>query len=131
METAVLLKDHRLSWALLLSLLFFWRKGIQYAVIGSYVPLLIILVFTGLFLLLAQRRSSRLFIALRIWAILLVCWAAARILFAVVNLTVQPFNEYHLSAQFGWMGLLLSLLILGCAIILFRRIRHHRRAKGV
>lgn len=128
MKTTVLLEDRSLLSALLLSLLFFWRKGIQYALIGSYVPLLFPLVFTGIILLWARRGSIRLVLALKTWAVLLLLWAGARILFAAVNLTLQPFNEYHLSKQFGGMGILLSLLLFVCAIVLFQRLRLYRRA---
>ncbi len=112
-----------------LSLLFFLRKGIQYAVLGSYAPLGFVLLFT-LLLGFSLNSSPRIFhLSARIWGILLIAWAVIRLFFSVVTLTVKPLNEYHLSQQFGvaGMGLSIGVLILGIWLLRSLRIlrKHH------
>lgn len=125
-----LLKDRRLFWALVLSLLFFWRKGIQYALLGSYIPILIPLVFTSIILLLDQKRSNWLAFSIRIWAIAMVLWALVRIAFSSVQLALGAIQEYHIGSQFGIVGMILSFLLLSCAVVMFRRIRYYRKLKA-
>jgi len=105
-----LLKHNRLlTVALLLSLLFFIRKGVQYFIIGSNIPLLIIVGLIAVLLIGAQRSIKSTVYIMRIWAVLIILWSLARIFISGVHLTVFPFDEaFHLSNQFGLNGIVLS-----------------------
>lgn len=113
-----------------LSLLFFLRKGIQYAVLGSYVPLGFALLFT-LLLGFSLSGSPRIFhISARIWGMLLITWAVIRLFFSVVTIAVKPLKEYHLTQQFGVAGILLSVGVLIMGIWLLRSLRILRKHKS-
>ena len=125
--------NRQLSIPLVISLLFFLRKGVQYALIGSYIPLLVILVVLGIFAKAILSNPRGLIYMSRIWAAILSLWSIMRILFSVVHLTVKPFNEQNLHQQFGFGGLLLSLVVFILAIMIFRnaRLKHVRDFMGV
>ncbi|MEM1338544.1 MAG: hypothetical protein AAGF96_12365 [Bacteroidota bacterium] len=111
---------------LLLSLLFFLRKGIQYAILGSYIPLLVIALFVVL-MSITIRANATLFLYLsRIWAGVLIVWSLIRIGIAVVNYATTTFDEYHLSNQFGTSGILISALMLAIGITMIRNARTKR-----
>ncbi|MEM8507890.1 MAG: hypothetical protein AAF717_08670 [Bacteroidota bacterium] len=111
---------------LLLSLLFFLRKGIQYAILGSYIPLLVIALFVVL-MSITIRANATLFLYLsRIWAGVLIVWSLIRIGIAVVNYATTTFDEYHLSNQFGMSGILISALMLAIGITMIRNARTRR-----
>lgn len=96
---------------LIFSLLFFLRKGIQYAMINSYIPLLIIgwVLFS---LSMAIRLNKNIFLHIsRVWAITIMVWSIVRILISVVNYATNTFDEYHLSNQFGIYGISLSIVM--------------------
>lgn len=105
---------------LIISLLFFLRKGIQFAWLGSYVPL----GFLALFLipLVATVGSNeRLFLRIsKIWALVIMVWGIVRIFISVVNYAFPTFDEYHLSSQLGLYGMGLSVLMLGVGIMIMR-----------
>lgn len=103
-----------------LSLLFFLRKGIQYAILESYIPLLVIV--TALLLLsVAIALNKQVFLLLsRIWAVLIIGWSVIRLFVSVVSNATSTFDEYHLSNQFGIGGILLSILMLTVGILINR-----------
>jgi hypothetical protein len=110
-----------------MSLLFFLRKGIQYAVLGSYLPLGFALLF-ALLLGFSFRGKSRIFyLSARTWGLLLIAWAVIRLFFSVMAFAVKPLNEYHLSQQFGVAGILLSISVLAVGIWLLRSLRFLRK----
>jgi len=96
---------------ILVSLLFFLRKGVQYALIGSYVPLLIVALMASIVLLTFFYGVKFFKVFARIWAVLIICWAMTRILFATVDMTIKPFLEYHLTQQFNPSSLLISIVM--------------------
>ena len=120
-----LLKHNRLlTVALLLSLLFFIRKGVQYFIIGSNIPLLIIVGLIAVLLIGAQRSIKSTVYIMRIWAVLIILWSLARIFISGVHLTVFPFDEaFHLSNQFGLNGIVLSGVMLTIGIIILKSLK--------
>lgn len=116
------IKMHKqLSIVLLLSIFFFLRKGVQYATIGSYAPLLIVI---GLMLLLSASAvigSAAFRFTVRMWAILLLIWSMARISISAIHLSVRPFDDsWHMTHQFSFYELIFSFLILILGVIVFR-----------
>ncbi|EAR15040.1 MULTISPECIES: hypothetical protein [Robiginitalea] len=102
------------------SLLFFLYKGVSYALIGSYIPLLVFLGVLALWYYglsasgLGARRVAR------FWAFVLILWASVRLLLAGVNQFMKPVPEGHVAAQLGLGGTLLSLAVLFCGIYLWK-----------
>ncbi|MDT7831794.1 hypothetical protein RQM59_05345 [Flavobacteriaceae bacterium S356] len=95
---------------LIVSLLFFVRKGIQYALIGSYLPLLLSTFFTILLVYAVRKKAVKSFrVTMKIWSILLIIWALVRLLLAIVNVSMKPLSEYHINYQIGIGGSILSL----------------------
>jgi len=108
------------GWVLLLSVILTWCKGIQYALLGSFIPILFAGVVTLLLLLSAKshRGNSRF---IRIWAIVLCTWAMIRLLLSAIHFFIKPIPEGHVAAQLGLGGLVLSLVVLFMGIILWRK----------
>lgn len=110
----------KLYLILVLSLLFFLRKGIQYAFIGSYFPMSIILVVLT-FLVWSKSKSltyhKRI---IRLWSILLIIWSLFRILMTLIIWFFKSINESHIYEQLGIIGFSLSLLMLYFGVYLFR-----------
>ncbi|MEL7124008.1 MAG: hypothetical protein AAFO07_31510, partial [Bacteroidota bacterium] len=78
---------------LILSLLFFLRKGIQYAIIGSYIPLLIsVLVLLPMSLTIWNRKKLFLLLS-KVWAIIIILWSIVRLFISVVNFATNTFDE--------------------------------------
>lgn len=107
---------------------FFLRKGIQYAVLGSYLPGLIILCFLAPIIVsyVSQKRNFVLWTKILAYAI--ISWGALRVMFAVVNRTVKPLKEYHLHVQFGMGGLIISLLMISVAVYLLIQLKTKKTA---
>lgn len=104
-----------------LTLAFFLYKGIWYATLGSFVPLLLI----GLILLLlfwSVRQSAK---AVRrvlvLWSVLLLLWAGARLLLSLVDMFLKPLNEAHVHEQLSGWGLLWAFAGLIVGIYLWRK----------
>jgi len=103
------------------TLALFLAKGLQYALIGSYLPLM---VFGGLGLIvvLAIQRPGRLpVIAVRFWAIVLMVMGGLRLLLDVIFLFSERPTEMHIREHFTLVGRLLSLLTLVVGLYLFRQ----------
>lgn len=125
--------NRHLSIALSLTILFFLRKGIQYAIVGGYIPLLIII---GLVILIGaslQLGNATFRIVLRVWAILLVMWSVARIIISAIHLTVRPFDDsWHMTHQSGFYALVLSFIMLVLGVYIFRNSNRKRmKSKSV
>ncbi len=105
---------------LVVSLLFFIRKGIQYAIIGSYVPLITIVCILLLLSWCLRWNKKRRFI-IRFWSILLIIWSTVRILLAVANNLLKEISNNHITHQLGIMGLLISLVFLLMGVYLYRK----------
>jgi len=110
-----------LSLTLLVSILFFLKKGIAYAVIGSFVPLWVITSIIVLLALSIQKRKKFFIIILRTWAIVLIIWAITRTLISIIHLTIKPFDgSYHTTQQLGSNSLFLSIVMMVLGILMFR-----------
>ena len=113
--------NKNLSLAFFPSILFFLNKGIQYFLIGSYTPLLIIISIIVLLAISMKTGKKVFFVIIRIWAITLVVWSAVRILISVIHITIKPFEgSFHLANQFSSHSLVLSIVMLALGILMFR-----------
>jgi len=115
------IKNHKTYFIVLLfSVLFFIRKAIQYALLESYIPTLIILVIFGLISLslLLKKKVKQ---TLRFWSILLIIWGTIRILLFLANTFLKEISESHIYRQlFGFTGVIISILFLFIGVFLFR-----------
>lgn len=106
-----------------ISLLFFIVKGIKYAVIESYIPLLfVVVIITALFLcykvsLKAFRRM------LRFWACIIIIWSVIRLIFCIYLEFDTKLTESHLREQFGLWHNLMSIIMLVIGITLIRQLK--------
>jgi len=103
-----------------ITLLFFLYKGISYAVIGSYVPVVFIMTIVALFLAGFYRSEKAFMRVLSLWAVLVVLWSFVRLLLSIVNQFVKPIPEGHVHDQLGIAGSLLSLAFLFAGVYLLR-----------
>jgi len=118
--------NKKLSFTLLLSILFFLRKGIQYASIGNYIPLLIIATLMALLVISIQKRKAS-FIIVKIWAIILIIWTLIRLLISMVHNIVIPFDgSFHMTQQFSGYSFIVSTLMLIIGISMFRSVNKKR-----
>ncbi|MEQ9101114.1 MAG: hypothetical protein RIF36_25540 [Imperialibacter sp.] len=116
----MLVKHLRFVTILGITLLFFLYKGISYAAIGSYVPVVFIMAILALFIA-GFYKSEKAFIrVLSFWAILVVLWSFVRLLLGIVNQFVKPIPEGHVHGQLGMAGSLLSLAFLFAGVYLLR-----------
>lgn len=107
-----------------LTLLYFLYKGLSYVVIGSYVPLLLIVVVLSLFVFSSYTSEKAFRRTISLWAILIMIWSCVRLLLTLVNQFLKPIPEGHVDGQLGILGALLSLLFLVGGIYL---LRHKKR----
>jgi len=103
-----------------LSLLFFLRKGFQYAIIGSYIPLVLVLFLVLLVSISLRSNKKKLFFRLKIWSILIITWSIIRLLISTMRYTTDVFDEYHQTSQFGLSGIALSAIMLIMGVLIFR-----------
>lgn len=119
-----LIKKHKLLFIpLFLSILLFLRKGMQYAFIGSYLPMGVIGTVSILLAWGLNKRKKSFLLFTKVWALLLLVWSAIRICFSVIQLSVKPLRNYHIAQHFGYYGLLFSILILIVGILILRNAR--------
>lgn len=115
------LKHNSIFLAVLgLPLLFFLYKGVSYLIIGSYVPMIVILIIMTLFLFSSRKSESAFKKTIGLWAILLIIWSAVRLLLSLTNQFIKPIPESHVSEQLGILGLILSVLFLCGGMYLWR-----------
>ncbi|MDO1502309.1 hypothetical protein Q2T40_19415 [Winogradskyella maritima] len=114
------MKFSKLSILTGISIIFFLVKGIQYAIIGSYVPLLIVLIVLGSLYLsfLKSKKAHR--AILRIWAVLIIIWAIARFIVWMMFEVDQNLSETHIREQFGIFQHIISIVILIIGIMIFK-----------
>lgn len=119
--TAFRLKRNRdlFAWIVALSFVPFAVKAVDYLLIGSLVPLLVLVLLAVLVAVgwrfggAAQRR------ALRTWAVAMVLWALARLgLLAMFELT--GITEAAIEASFGTGYVLVSLAFLALGVTFYR-----------
>lgn len=115
------LKQHRWYGLVLgLTLLYFLYKGLSYAFIGSYIPLLLVVVILCLFVFSSYKSEKAFRRAISLWAILVIIWSCVRLLLTLVNQFLKPIPEAHVDGQLGIFGSLFSLLFLIGGIYLLR-----------
>ncbi|WP_412561248.1 hypothetical protein [Winogradskyella sp. MIT101101] len=110
---------------LVLSLFLFLIKGIQYAVLGSYIPLVLALVICMLFYLNRKNKKS-LDILIKIWALLIIIWSLLRLLIGTADQFGKELMENHLQENLGVTGSLISLLFLVVGFYLFNKKRRQQ-----
>ena len=112
---------------LVVTLMFFIVKGIQYAVIGSYVPIAFILVIAFV-LYISYKTSAKAFRRmLRFWVFLIILWSVARLFFWVYLEIDTKLTESHLREQFGVFQNILTLGMLVSGILLLKSIKTIQR----
>lgn len=110
-----------------LSVLFFLIKGVTYAMIGSYVPILFIIVMIAILGWGFSRCSKVHLSIIRFWGILLIAWAIIRLgLWGYLQFDTT-LTESHLREQFGLFQNLISIGMLVIGIKLFREIKKKYR----
>ena len=122
------MKNSFLFVPIIISLLFFIRKAVQYAMIDSYGPLIFVIALIFLLLTSMKINRKRFLQVVRVWAILLAIWSSLRIFISLANYITKTFDEYHLNNQFGISNIIISftMLLLGIIII---RYSHKKRLK--
>lgn len=110
---------------LILSLFLFLIKGFQYAVLGSYIPLVLALVICMLFYL-NRKKKKALNILIKIWALLIIIWSLLRLLIGTADRFGKELMENHLQENLGVTGSLISLLFLVVGFYLFNKNRRQQ-----
>lgn len=110
---------------LLLSLFLFLIKGIQYAVLGSYIPIVLALVICTLFYL-NRKKKKALIILIKIWALIIIIWSLLRLLIGTADRFGKELMENHLQENLGVTGSLISLLFLVVGFYLFNKKRRQQ-----
>ena len=105
---------------LVISLLSFLIKGIQYAVLGSYVPILLSL-FALTLLYFNRTKKKTLNILVKVWALLVIIWSILRLLISILDKYGKELMENHLQENLGTIGLIISVTFLYIGIFLFRK----------
>ncbi len=109
---------------LMLSVLFFIVKGVRYAIIESYVPIIFIASFILLFIIAFKNGYKSLRRMLRVWGVFLLIWAGA-VVFVEVAFTLTPsMTEAHIREQFNLLQNLYVALFLFTGIYLLKQAKH-------
>lgn len=112
------------NWGLLgLSLLYFLVKGVRYFIIGSFVPLLLIVVVILVLGLTYRGRRRWFHRALKYWAVLLILWALGRFTIELLFLLNPNLTETHIREQFTVLQKLVSAAFLFTGWSLLKQIR--------
>ena len=107
------------SWAIALSFVPLLVKAIDYALLGSFVPLLALGLFAGLVTLGLRGSSRAASRAVAIWALALVLWGLIRL--GLMGLfTWTSVHEAHVQGQFTIGYVLISLGNAALGTYLFR-----------
>ncbi|WP_378183803.1 hypothetical protein [Aquimarina sp. SS2-1] len=109
---------------LILSLLLFFTKGIQYAILGSYIP---IILSTTIIIVFYISRKNKKFLntVLKIWSFLIIAWSLIRLLIAAVDHFGKELMENHLQENLGFLGSLVSICFLIAGFYLFNKKRRY------
>ncbi len=110
------------SWALALSFVPLLVKAIDYALLGSLVPLLVLGLFVGLVTLGLCGSSKAANRAVAIWASALILWGLVRL--GVIGLFAwAPVSEAHVEGQFtiGYVLISVGIAALGAYLLRSRQ----------
>lgn len=113
------------SIILVLSLVLFLAKSIQYALLGSYLPIVLSLGTCMLFYF-NRNRKRTLKILIKIWAILIIIWAIMRIAIGLADRFGKELMENHLQENLGITGTHISLVFLIGGFYLLGKKRRHQ-----
>lgn len=126
-KTIAALQNAKPLYGLLgVSLLFFLIKGVKYAWIGSYVPLLFVSAIIALLAWSITSSASNHYRIMRFWAILIIIWALARLSLWLILQIDQNLTESHLREQFGLFQHIISLFMLGIGVFTIRQIKRQK-----
>lgn len=100
------------------SLLLFLYKGIAFALLGSYVPLLISVCFASFIMVSKVKSATSFHVAKKIWAYTIISWCVIRIILAI--LIVTTLNEAYLLDQINWANLALTIFLIMTAYLLLK-----------
>ncbi len=115
------LKQHWFYTAVLLCTLgFFFVKGVWYVLLGSWLPILIILLLMALLVFSAIRSEKAFRKSIIMWSTLMILWAFVRLLLSVADNFIKPIPESHIHEQLGIQDNVLSLIFLISGIYLLR-----------
>jgi len=109
--------SHAFTISLWLSLLAFIFRGIEYALIASYVPILFALSITMILVILYYLSGLAFSIALKIWASILILYSIIRISFWVF-FQIDPMMSAHGADSFSNLHLFFSVLYFLTGIII-------------
>ncbi len=124
MDKDFMARNRLLIALLMLSVLFFLVKGVRYAIIESYVPIIFISIFIVLFIIAFKNGYKSLRRMLRVWGIFLLIWTGA-VIFVEVAFTLTPsMTEAHIREQFNLLQNLYVALFLFTGIYLLKRAKH-------
>lgn len=106
-----------------ISTLYFIIKGLDYAIIGSYIPLIFIAFWVILFFLSFNFKQKNHLRILKYWTILVLIWAIARIGVWIIIHVDTNLTESHLREQFNIFQNCITVAMLVIAVYLFKLIR--------
>lgn len=98
------------------SVLLFVYKGLVFALLDSYVPLIMSLTFVAYILLSRSKSNAAFRVAKKVWAYTILTWCIVRIVLAILITTML--NEGYLLDQINWGNLVLTLFLLATAYLL-------------
>ncbi len=119
-----IIKNRVFSICLSITLIFFLCKGILYALIGSFVPLLFIITILCLFLFSITKSPGTFKRTLTMWSTLLMLWSATRLFLSIINKFVKNIPVGHINGQLVLMNVLLSMTFL---IFSFSMLKNRKR----
>lgn len=114
-------KNRSFLFVLSVSLLFFIIKGVRYALIDSYIPLLFIFFFSVGFSAWFFNRKKIFKIALGSWGVVLMLWSLMRLAIPILMEVAPGVTEAHIRAQFSVVEVLISLWFLGSGWFLWKQ----------
>ncbi|WP_299335063.1 hypothetical protein [uncultured Psychroserpens sp.] len=120
MTKQLLITNKHFFIALALSLSLFVFKGIQYAIIGSFVPMIFILSILLLFFFTFKRSIKSALKAIKFWAILLIFWAIARLTIQILFYVTPNITETHIRDQFTLIQNIISIFVILLGIYLIK-----------
>jgi len=112
------------------SMTYFLIKGVQYAFIGSYVPLVFIATILSIFIWSFSWNQKQHYGAVKMWARIIILWALIRIVLSIILQFDHKLTESHLREQFGIFQVGISLVMLGIGIALFINLKRIKK-KGL
>lgn len=105
---------------LVLTLILFMYKGVQYLLLGSYLPIIFSLGICMLFYF-NRNRKKTLNTLIKVWAILMIIWSILRIIIGLTDRFGKELMENHLQENLGIKGIIVSFLFLAMGLFLLSK----------